>query len=154
MRNKLTAVCTVLLVAGLTTALAYAAGAAIGKPAPDFTLKDQTGKEVKLAEFKGKVVVLEWYNPNCPVTVKHHVDTPTMKNTFNKYKDKGVVWLAICSQSGSSVETNAAGAKKLGTVTPVLDDSAGKVGRAYGATNTPHMFIIDKNGVLAYAGAI
>jgi peroxiredoxin len=140
---------------GLAAALAYAASKAeVGKPAPDFALKDQTGREVKLSELRGKVVVLEWFNAGCPVTVRHHATTPTMKTTFNKYKEQGVVWLAICSQAGSSTESNAKAAQKLSVVTPILDDSAGTVGRAYGARTTPHMFIIDRNGVLAYAGAI
>jgi len=143
------------VVVGLSTALVYAAAqAAIGKPAPDFALKDQNGNEVKLSELRGKIVVLEWFNAGCPVTQRHHVNKPTMKETYQKYKDQGVVWLAICSQDGSSIQANAKAAQKLGVVTPILDDSAGKVGRAYGATRTPHMFIIDRNGVLAYAGAI
>ena len=154
-RNSVVAWCAAVVVCGLIGATAYAAAKAqVGKAAPDFALKDQTGKEVKLADLRGKIVVLEWFNAGCPVTQRHHVDTPTMKNTYNKYKGQDVVWLAICSQAGSSVESNAKDAQRLGVVFPVLDDSSGKIGRAYGATNTPHMFVIDKNGVLAYAGAI
>ena len=154
--NRLIGVSMVVAICSLTTALAYATVTAeIGKPAPDFTLKDQAGKEVSLSELRGKIVVLEWFNAGCPVTQRHHsAKSPTMKTTANRYEDKSVVWLAVHSNSDGSVERNAQAARKLGVAYPILDDSAGKIGRAYGAKATPHMFIIDKNGLLAYAGGI
>lgn len=155
-RNRLIGVSMVVAICSLAASLVFAAAQAqIGKPAPDFTLKDQAGKEVKLSDLRGKIVVLEWFNAGCPVTQRHHsAKSPTMKTTAEKYSDKGVVWLAVHSNSDGSVERNADAARELGVAYPILDDSTGKVGRAYGATATPHMFIIDKNGVLAYAGAI
>jgi peroxiredoxin len=154
--SRIATFASLLAVGGLTTAIALAAATAeIGKPAPEFALKDQSGKEVKLSDLRGKIVVLEWFNGGCPVTVRHHSPaTPTMRATAQKYQDKGVVWLAICSQRGSTAQGNAEYAQKFGVPYAILDDSSGKVGKAYGATNTPHMFIIDAKGTLAYAGAI
>lgn len=130
-------------------------GAPIGKPAPDFALKDLEGKDVKLADFKGKVVVLEWINHECPVVNRVHA-AHTMTDTLDKFKGKPVVWLAI--NSSSFIGEKAAEAKKWmeekKITYPMLLDADGKVGKAYGATNTPHMFVIDQKGNLAYAGAI
>jgi len=122
----------------------------IGKPAPDFTLKNFDGKEYKLADFKDKVVVLEWYNIGCPVCVKY---TERMKEWSEAYAKKGIVWLAIDSTNYGDDEKNAAYAKKHKLAYPILNDFSGTTGKAYGAKTTPHMFVINK-GVLAYAGAI
>ncbi|MEO8699896.1 MAG: thioredoxin family protein [Kofleriaceae bacterium] len=133
------------------------ATATIGKAAPDFTLKDLDGKDVKLSSFKGKTVVLEWFNPGCPYVKKSH-GVGSLVGTANKQVKAGVVWLAINSaapgKQGNEVAMNV-DAKKTWTLDhPILRDEAGTVGKAYGATNTPHMFVIDKKGNLAYAGAI
>jgi peroxiredoxin len=129
----------------------------IGKPAPDFTLKDLDGKDVHLASFRGKVVVLEWFNPGCPFVNKAH-DVGSLKGLAAKHEAEGVVWLAINSggagKQGAGVEANRDGAKKFGIDHPILLDSSGTVGKQYGATNTPNMFVIDKTGTLVYAGAI
>jgi peroxiredoxin len=131
---------------------------AIGQDAPAIELKDTDGKTVKLSDFKGKVVVLEWFNPECPYVQKHHKTNTTMVDTFNKFKDKGVVWLAINSNApgkeGSGLEKNAQAKKDWKLPFPVLLDESGKVGKSYGAKNTPAMFVIDANGKLAYMGAI
>lgn len=144
--------------AALTTGpIAADAHAALGKPAPDFTLKDLDGNPVKLSSFKGKVVVLEWFNPGCPFVNKAH-DKGTLKDEPAAQKKSDVVWLAINSggpgKQGNGVDANREGAKKLGVNYPVLLDEGGEVGHAYGATNTPHMFVIDKQGVLQYEGAV
>lgn len=134
--------------------------AAVGDPAPDFTLTDLDGKEYKLAELtkEGKVVVLEWFNPDCPYIVKHHKTFSTMDDLAEEYKDQGVVWLAINSgdpkQRNADEEYNRQKIEEWGIDVPLAMDADGKVGKAYGAKVTPHMFIIDSSGVLAYQGAI
>jgi peroxiredoxin len=131
--------------------------AEVGAAAPDFALKDLDGKEVKLADLKGKVVVLEWFNPECPFVKASHTKG-SLVGTAKKASAKGVVWLAINSaasgKQGAGAEKNKEGKKTFGLDHPVLLDEAGTVGKAYGATNTPHMFVIDKSGKLAYKGAI
>ncbi len=139
------------------TAEAPVTGAEIGKPAPEFTLKDLDGKDVSLASFKGKTVVLEWFNPGCPF-VKNAHGKGSLKGAAKRVSDKGVVWLAINSgapgKQGAGVDANKEGAKTLGVENPILLDEEGKTGKAYGATNTPHVFVIDKSGTLVYAGAV
>lgn len=127
--------------------------AKIGKPAPDFTLRDCHEKTFKLSDYKGKIVVLEWVNQHCPVTKGKHADK-TMQKTFAKYARDGVVWLGIDSTSTLDVEKNRIYAAEMGLAFPLLNDSDGKVGRTYGARTTPHMFVIDKSGNLVYNGAI
>ena len=122
--------------------------------AQQFTLKSFAGKEISLSDYKGKIVVLEWFNDECPF-VKYHYDTvTTMVGLANKYKDRGVVWLAINSTNHTTPEQNKEWTTKHNLPYPILDDRSGEVGRAYGATNTPHMFVIDKEGNIAYEGAI
>ena len=132
-------------------------GAVVGKPAPDFKLKDLAGKEVSLASFKGKVVVLEWFNPGCPFVKKSH-SVGSLVDTAKRHTKSGVVWLAINSgapgKQGAEPAANTEAAKTWSMEHPILRDESGTVGKAYGATNTPHMFVIDKKGVLVYAGAI
>jgi alkyl hydroperoxide reductase subunit AhpC len=132
-------------------------GAEVGKPAPDFTLKDLDGKDVSLASFKGKTVVLEWFNPGCPF-VKNSYGKGSLKGTAKRHTEKGVVWLSINSgapgKQGAGLDANKEGAKTLDVPNPILLDEEGKIGKAYGATNTPHLFIVDKTGTLVYAGAI
>ena len=135
-------------------------GAEVGKPAPDFALPDLYGKQVKLSSFKGKTVVLEWFNPGCPFVKKSHsvgslVETAKQATAAGK---GNVVWLAINSggagKQGAALEDNKEAVKTWSLTHPVLRDEAGKTGKAYGATNTPHMFVIDPKGTLVYAGAI
>jgi peroxiredoxin len=133
------------------------ARAEVGKTAPDFALKDLDGKDVKLSSFKGKVVVLEWFNPGCPYVKKSH-GVGSLVDTASRHAKSGVVWLAINSggagKQGADPKDNAAALKEWKLTHPVLLDAAGTVGKTYGATNTPHMFVIDKKGTLVYAGAI
>lgn len=129
--------------------------AKVGEAAPDFALKDQEGKEVKLADLKGKIVVLEWTNDGCPVWKAHHAkDKNTMVDLATSYAGKDVVWLGVDSTAGRSGKHLAGTVKDYSLPYRVLEDSAGTVGRAYGARTTPHMFVIDAQGKLAYAGAI
>ena len=139
------------------TGVASANGAAVGAAAPDFTLADLDGKTVKLADLKGKTVVLEWFNPDCPYVKRSHTKG-SLVGTAKKQTDKGIVWLAINSaapgKQGSGADRNKEARKEYGLGHPVLLDEKGDVGKAYGATNTPHMFVIDKTGKLVYKGAI
>jgi peroxiredoxin len=129
----------------------------IGKPAPDFTLKDLAGKDVKLASYKGKVVVLEWFNPGCPFVKASH-SVGSLVDTARRVTKDGVVWLAINSgapgKQGNELAMNADAAKAWSLSHPILRDETGAVGKSYGATNTPNMFVIDKAGAVVYAGAI
>ena len=133
------------------------AKAAIGKPAPDFELKDIDGKAVKLSDYKGKVVVLEWFNPECPVSAKAHSEGALKDQAARVAKD-GIVWLSINSSAagkeGSDLEKNKKAKADWKIGNPILVDSKGEVGHKYDAKTTPHMFVIDAKGVLAYRGAI
>jgi peroxiredoxin len=130
---------------------------ALGAAAPDFELPDLDGKKVKLSDYRGKVVVLEWFNPECPFVKQSH-EEGSLKTMAERSVADGVVWLAIDSNAlgkqGSDVETIRAGIQRFGMKHPVLLDPEGKVGRMYGATRTPHMYVIDAAGVLVYRGAI
>ncbi|MGK3967287.1 thioredoxin family protein [Sorangium sp. So ce118] len=136
---------------------ANAAQAKIGQPAPDFTLPDLDGKPVKLADYKGKTVVLEWFNPGCPFVQLAH-RKGGLKDVPAQQTASGVVWLAINSgapgKQGAGREENVKAKAEFGMGYPVLLDEKGDVGRAYGAQRTPHMVIIDPQGTLVYAGAI
>ena len=131
--------------------------AKVGEEAPDFELVDLDGKAVKLSSFRGKVVVLEWFNPNCPFVKLSHTKG-SLVGTAQRARDKGVVWLAINSaapgKQGYGPDANREGLKQFGLGHPVLLDETGKVGNMYGATNTPHMMIVAADGKLAYRGAI
>jgi peroxiredoxin len=130
--------------------------AVVGHTAPDFTLADLTGTQHKLSDYKGKVVVLEWTNNQCPFVVRHQGKLKTMQKAYAKYKDKGVVWLAVNSSHFGDGESDniRKWAKEQNIEYPILLDAPGKVGRLYGAKTTPHMFVIDRQGMLAYSGAI
>jgi len=123
------------------------------KDAPLFSLTNYDGKTVSLSDYKGKIVVLEWFNYECPFVRYHYEEAETMVNLAEKYRDN-VVWLAINSTSHQDVAKNKEFAEKYGVSYPILDDKSGNVGRAYGAETTPHIFIIDSNGKIAYEGAI
>ena len=129
---------------------------AVGDAAPDFKLQSTDGKEVSLAQFKGRTVVLEWNNPNCPFSLRHSQEK-TVVNLAAKYPD--VVFLAINSTSaGHKDYLQPAAYQKFnadhGVKFPVLYDASGATGQAYGAKTTPHMFVIDKTGRSASAGAL
>lgn len=132
--------------------------AKVGETAPAFELTDTDGKTVKLADYKDKIVVLEWFNPECPVIVKHHKTQTTFNDLYKEFEAKGVVFLAINSgasgMQGHGKELNAKMKKEFALPYPVLLDESGKVGKAYGAKTTPHVFIIGKDGKLAYQGAV
>ncbi len=136
-----------------------AADAVVGRPAPAFTAADGQGKTRSLDEFKGKLVVLEWWNPDCPFVGKHY-GSGNMQKLQREWTAKGVVWLTVNSsapgQQGymNAAEANATMKEKGGAPTAVLLDPDGTTGRAYGAKTTPHMFVIDRTGTLAYAGGI
>lgn len=136
-----------------------AAQARIGGQAPAFSLTDTSGKAVSLADFKGKTVVLEWTNHDCPYVRKHY-NGNNMQALQKKWTGQGVVWLTvISSEPGSQGFVTAAEANKLTTdrgaaPSAVLFDPKGSAGRAYGAQTTPHMYIIKGDGTLAYMGGI
>jgi peroxiredoxin len=131
----------------------------IGQPAPDFTLTDSNGKSRSLSEFKGKVVVLEWNNPLCPFVGKHYGGGNMQKQQADATA-AGVVWLTINSSATDNqgditgAEANAYIAKVGAKPTAYLLDPSGQVGHLYGARTTPQMYVIDKDGVLAYMGGI
>lgn len=130
-----------------------------GDAAPDFKLVDSGGQVVSLSALKGKVVVLEWTNHECPYVRKHY-GTDTMQTLQRDATGQGVVWLTIISSApGTQGHVTPAGADKLtaerkAAPSHVLFDSEGDVGRLYRASATPHMYVIDKDGKLAYLGAI
>jgi peroxiredoxin len=128
-------------------------GAEVGQPAPAFSLQDQDGNTVSLEDYKGKVVVLEWFNNECPFVVKFYKNGD-MNQIAQSYAEKDVVWLAINSTKGKTNEDNKKIAGEWKIERPILNDSDGATGKAYGATNTPHMFVINADGVLVYKGAI
>ena len=150
-----------LLAVGLTVGSFYHvfAQAENGKAAPNFTLKDSNGNDVSLYQFQGKYVVLEWLNHDCPFVMKHY-NSGNMQNLQKTYTGKGVVWLSVMSSApGSEGYYEAADINRLNTErkaspTAILLDPAGTAGKLYGAQTTPHMYIIDPQGVLVYQGAI
>jgi len=131
----------------------WAASAKIGQPAPEFALKDQDGREVSLTGLRGKIVVLEWTNPDCPF-VQRHYRAKTMTTLAERFRDRDVVWLAVNSTHSMDAAKDRAWRTAQGFSHPVLDDRSGTVGNAYGARTTPNLFVIDRAGVLVYQGAI
>jgi peroxiredoxin len=125
-----------------------------GKKAPPFILKNYDGNTISLSAYEGKIVVLEWLNYECPFVGYHYEKAKTMTGLADKYKNKNVVWLAINSTKHLTTDKNKEFAEKYNVSYPILDDRSGKVGHAYGAKTTPHMFIIDANGIIVYNGAI
>jgi peroxiredoxin len=144
---------SVLLAASMSLAVE------IGKPAPEFTGKTFDGKTVKLSELKGNLVVLEWHNQNCPY-VKKHYDSNNMQKLQAEWRNKGVKWVTVISSAPGSQgyvtpEEEAKYLKeKNASPDAVIMDTDGKIGSAFGAKTTPHMFIVDKAGLLVYNGAI
>lgn len=128
--------------------------AELGEPAPDFVLKDVAGKEYKLSDYKGKIVVLQWVNPECPVCVRVNKTGLTEKMRKElKALDKDFVHLAINTTHDMNAEDTAKYLKEHELDIPGLDDSDGTVGKLYDARTTPHMYVIDTEGVLRYNGA-
>ena len=127
--------------------------------APDFNLLNSYGEEIKLSEFRGQTVILEWTNHGCPFVAKHY-KTNNMQNTQTEAKKANVVWLSIISSSPgtqgfvTNEEANELTRSRNALPSHVLQDSEGMVGKAYGAKTTPHMYLIDKAGILKYQGAI
>ncbi|BAM04215.1 thioredoxin family protein [Phycisphaera mikurensis] len=142
-----------LLAPAPAVAAHHGAKAEVGQPAPAFTAMDQHGNPVSLADFKGDVTVVEFFNDQCPFVAKFY-EPGVMQQMAADYAAKGVQWVAIDSSHFTSVEENASIAEAWGIDRAILDDSAGDIGHAYGAKTTPHMYVIDAEGVLRYAGAI
>ncbi len=142
-----------------TTLLAGAHAATLGQSAPDFTLKDVKGQTVKLSDYRGRHVVLEWNNPGCPFVRKHY-DGGHMQALQAEARGKGVVWLAINSTEpthGDYMSPARLGRwmdEQKANPTATLMDEVGQVGQAYAARVTPHMYIVDPQGKLVYAGGI
>ncbi|MBI2772530.1 MAG: thioredoxin family protein [Burkholderiales bacterium] len=135
------------------------AAPSVGQAAPDFTLRDATGKAVKLSDYKGRHVVLEWTNPGCPYVQKHY-NSGNMAATQKDATGRGVVWLAINSTEKASsdylepAKLVAWMGERKAQPTATLMDEEGTAGRLYGARTTPHMYIVNPQGQLIYAGGI
>jgi peroxiredoxin len=144
---------------GLAFALDVALAASAGQPAPDFTVTDSAGKAVRLSDYKGKFVVLEWTNPECPFVQKHY-NSANMPSLQKEWSARDVVWFTVNSTNRSSSEfkTGAqmnAWMQSYGAAQKaVLIDGDSATGMKYAAKTTPHMFVIDPKGDIVYAGAI
>ena len=152
------------LLTGLLTLVASAAifaadSPAVGTTAPDFSLTDSKGKTQSVSQYKGKFVVLEWFNPECPF-VKKHYGSGNMQKLQEEFTAKGIVWLTIDSNAPglegnlTAEQANAKMAEWKTKQTALVLDPDGKAGRSYGAKNTPHMFVINPEGKIVYEGAI
>ena len=156
---RVASVIAVLLLAGIATPGTAAAEPKTGKPAPDFTATDSTGHTHRLSAYRGKRVILEWTNHNCPFVGKHY-RSGNMQQTQKAATADGAVWLSVISSAPglqghvSGAEADALTQRRDAHPTAVLLDPSGDVGRLYRAKVTPHMFIVDKDGTLAYQGAI
>src|SRR3954469_23097049 len=154
---------TKTILIGLSSLIAASLFAAdsppVGSSAPDFSLNDAKGKTHSLGEFKGKYVVLEWFNPECPF-VKKHYGSGNMQKLQDEFTGKGVVWLTIDSSAPglegnlTAEQANAKMTEWKTKQTAFVLDPDGKAGRSYGAKNTPHMFVINPEGKILYEGAI
>ncbi|MGE4490640.1 MAG: thioredoxin family protein [Kiritimatiellales bacterium] len=146
-----------IVLAGVLTSIGSVVGAQTVAPA--FSLPDVNGTAHTLSQYAGEIVVLEWTNYDCPFVRKFY-GTGTMQALQKKYTGKGVVWLSVCSsapgkQGNLSAEEWKQRIKETGShATAVLLDENGIVGHAYGARNTPHLFVIGKDGALAYQGSV
>lgn len=131
----------------------------VGQPAPDFMAKDVNGNDFKLSDHKGKVVVLEWTNHECPFVIKHY-DTGNMQKSQQIARDQGVEWITIVSSAPkyqghvSAEEAKTIVSDAGANPTAKILDESGEIGKLYNARTTPHMFVVDADGALAYAGAI
>jgi peroxiredoxin len=136
---------------------AASGGAVLGKAAPEFSLTDTDGKAMTLSSLRGKTVVLEWFNPDCPFIKHAHTKGP-LKDFAKRVSNDKLVWLAINSNAkdkqGWGVERNRQAKVEYGIAHPILLDETGKVGHAYGAIKTPQLFVIDAKGVLVFRGGV
>ncbi len=152
-------VVALLFLAGIAAPGTSAADVIIGKPAPDFTAVDSAGRAHRLSDYRGKRVILEWTNHDCPFVRKHY-RSGNMQKTQKSAQADGVVWLSVVSSAPgleghvSGDEADALTKSRNAYPAAVLLDPAGKLGRLYRARVTPHMYIIDTDGTLAYKGAI
>jgi peroxiredoxin len=162
-KKWIAALAAIVVLSGAGIAAAYTkpavAAIEVGKPAPEFSVKDIKGQDVSLSGLKGKIVVMEWTNHQCPYVVKHYA-TKNMQGLQQDAAKDGVVWLSVVSSApGKQGNVTAEEAQKIITeqgASPAhkILDPEGTLGRLYGAQTTPHMFVINAEGVLAYAGAI
>jgi peroxiredoxin len=156
MKTKLLAA---LLTVAASTALVAADSPAVGTTAPDFSLSDSKGKTQSVSQYKGKYVVLEWFNPECPF-VKKHYGSGNMQKLQEEFTGKGIVWLTVDSNapgkegSLTAEQANAKMAEWKTKQTALVLDPDGKAGQSYAAKNTPHMFVINPEGKIVYEGAI
>ncbi|MBJ7535634.1 thioredoxin family protein [Rhodomicrobium vannielii ATCC 17100] len=148
-----------MLLASVAMTAAASAAPEIGNPAPDFSATDSNGKAVRLSDYRGKTVVLEWTNDGCPYVQKHY-STNNIQSLQKDAAAKGVVWLSVISSAPgeqgavSGADANKLSEKRGAAPAAVLLDPEGKVGRAYDARTTPHMFIVNGDGTLVYMGGI
>jgi len=164
-RRSIQTACATLILSLLTaaafapSALAQTDQAEVGEPAPDFTLKDANGETHSLSDFEGQYVVLEWLNFECPFVGKHY-GSGNMQQLQDTYTEEGVTWLSIVSSAEGKQgyyppeEMKAQKQKHNGNMTAILMDTSGEVGKTYGATVTPHMYVINPEGELVYRGGI
>ena len=157
--KRLAFVAVALALAAAAGSRLASAAAVVGEPAPAFTLTDTNGQAHSLVDLRGKTVVLEWWNCECPFVGKHY-GSGNMQRLQKEWTARGVAWLTISSSAPGkqgyvdAAKANAWMKEKSAAPTAVLLDHDGKVGRAYGAKTTPHMFVIDAKGTVVYAGGI
>lgn len=155
MKTSIVASMTLLLVS--LWANVAGAAAVVGQAAPNFTATDSNGASVSLADYKGKYVVLEWMNPDCPFTQKHY-RSGNMQALQSEYRAKGVVWLSVNTAEAASSsyrsEMNAWNTEMKAAPSALLMDSDSSLAKLYGAKTTPHMFVVNPAGMVVYAGAI
>jgi peroxiredoxin len=137
----------------LLTQIAILAEVQPGKPAPDFSVKDINGQTHKLSDYKGKMVVLENYNPECPF-VANQYGKGGMQHAQAEATQKGAVWLVVNSTYGDASSLKKQVEKQSVKGTAIVHDPEGKIGKTYGFKTTPHLFVVDKEGKVAYSGAI
>ena len=143
----------------ILTMASFSAEPEIGKAAPDFTLPDSFGKNHSLTDYAGKIVVLEWLNHGCPF-VKKHYDSGNMQKLQKMAKENGVVWFSVISSApgkqgySTPEQANETAKDKNALPSAILLDPEGTVGKQYGAKTTPHLYIINRGGLLAYKGGI
>jgi peroxiredoxin len=157
--NRIAAMLSVAAGVAFALAPAYALAVSAGQAAPDFSIADTQGKTVSLADYRGKYVVLEWTNPDCPF-VRRHYQSRNMPELQKDWSARGVVWVSIDSSNRSSSEFKTAAQldawmhSQGAAQTEVLVDAESATAKLYGAKTTPHMFVIDPEGRIIYAGAI
>ncbi len=157
-RTLLQALVAAIAAAGLVIATLAHAAPEVGKPAPAFTGTDSHGKRVSLADYRGKIVILEWTNHECPFVMAHYAGH--MQQLQKEATAQGAIWLSVISSAPgkqghvSPVQANELTQRRGAAPTAVILDADGSIGRAYGAKTTPHMYIVDAKGTLVYMGGI